>query len=97
MKYVIDHIDNNKLNNHADNLQIISQRENTSVHKTDCGIYWNKANKKWQAQIWIGDKRVFLGRFIDKQDGLDKYQKALENYHLFSGDTKLFRNNLETI
>ena len=82
-KLVVDHKDNNPLNNHVDNLQLISQRENTSHHKTDCGVNWDKATNKWRARIRIGDKRVHLGLFTDKQEGLDQYQKALENMHLY--------------
>ena len=94
MNSVVDHIDNNRLNNHVFNLQIISNRENSSRGKTDCGVYWSKRDNKWRAQIKIGDKTVHLGRFIYKQDGLNMYQKALENMHLFDEDNKEFRNML---
>ena len=93
-KLVVDHMDNNRLNNHVKNLQIISNRENSSRNRTDCGVHWHKPASKWQARIWIDGKHIHLGLFIDKQEGLDIYKKALENIHLFDGDKKQFRNNI---
>ena len=94
MNSVVDHIDNNPLNNHVDNLQIISNRENSSRGKKDVGIHWHKHANKWQAQINIGGKVIHLGLFTDKQEGLDQYQKALDNMHLFNGDKKQFKNQI---
>ena len=100
-KSMVDHIDNKPFNNHVDNLQILEQdgnisatRQNSSRSKTDCGVYWNKRDKKWESKIRIGDKQVYLGLFTEKQDGLDQYKKALENIHLFNGDKKQFRNKI---
>ena len=31
------------------------------------GVSWDKARDKWEAQIWVANTRVFLGRFV-KQD-----------------------------
>ena len=94
MNSVVDHIDNNRLNNHMDNLQIISNRENSSRSKIDCGVSWFKAANKWLAQIVIGGKVIYLGVFTEKQDGLDMYKLALNNIHLYNGDKKQFRNIL---
>jgi hypothetical protein len=45
-KLVVDHIDNDRLNNNVDNLQLISHRENSSKDKTGTskytGVSWNK-------------------------------------------------------
>lgn len=48
-KIVVDHIDNNPLNNYVENLQLISQRENTSKRR----LYYSKRIKK---KIKINDK-----------------------------------------
>ena len=95
MNSVVDHIDNNRLNNYMDNLQIISNRENSSRNKIDCGVSWVKAANKWQAQIVIGGKVVHLGLFTEKQEGLNMYQLALKNIHLYNGDKKQFRNQIK--
>lgn len=67
-KLVIDHIDNNKLNNCADNIQIISNRSNLSKgrkNKTSkyVGVSYHKSSNKWMAQIYLNKKKSYLGRF----------------------------------
>jgi hypothetical protein len=94
---VVNHIDNNPLNNHVDNLEIVSQRHNTSCHKIEPGIYWGKDVQKWKAGIYIKHKRIHLGNFTDKQDALVMYQKAVVNIHLYNGNNKAFRLALALI
>jgi hypothetical protein len=77
---VVNHIDNNPLNNNVNNLELVSQRYNTSCNKTDVGTSWDKRRNKWEARIRINNKKKFLGYFDDKQDALDAYQKALDEY-----------------
>lgn len=86
--------DRNQWDNRFGNLNIVSNREKSSAHKTDVGVFWDKDNNKWRAQIWICNKKVHLGYFTEKQDALDKYKKALENMNLYNGDAKQFRNIL---
>lgn len=83
-KKVIDHIDNNKLNNSLKNLQIITQRENSSKDKKNksskfTGVYWNKKSNKWHSQIQIKSKKKHLGYFDKEYDAHLAYQKALKN------------------
>ena len=89
---VINHIDNNQLNNHVDNLELVSTRYNSSCHKNDVGVSWAAKDKRWQSHIRINSKSIFLGYFIDKQDALNAYKIALENTNLYDGDAKEFRN-----
>jgi len=74
---VVNHIDNNKLNNHANNLELVSNRYNTSCHKTDVGASWDKTRNKWEAKIRINGKQMFLGRFDNKEDALNIYKETL--------------------
>jgi len=67
---VVDHIDNDKLNNKLENLQLITNRENSSKDidksKTSSkytGVYWNKRAKKYKAGIRINGKIKHLGYF----------------------------------
>jgi hypothetical protein len=92
---VVNHIDNNPLNNNLNNLEIVSQRYNASCHKIDAGVSWHAKNSKWVVHIHI-NKKVYLGLFINKQDAIDMYQKALANIHLYNGDAKAFRLVLAT-
>ena len=82
-KIVVDHIDNNKLNNHVSNLQLISNRENTSKDKKNgtskyTGVTWYNASNKWLAQIAINSKKKNLGLFETEDEAHETYQKALK-------------------
>lgn len=82
----IDHKDNNKLNNCIENLQLLSNRENTSKYQSTqersskyVGVYWHKKAKKWLVQIRIGNIRKYLGLFESEQKAHLKYQNELIN------------------
>lgn len=84
MTLVIDHINNNKLDNRVDNLQIITQKENTlkSFRKKSSqyiGVCWDKENYKWKSHITINGKLKFLGRFVNEFDASQAYQTALKS------------------
>ena len=76
---IIDHINNIKTDNHLNNLQIISQRENCSKDKKDVGAIWHKRDNVWQSQIRIDGKNVYLGSYIYKVDALKAYQDKLKS------------------
>ena len=83
MKLVIDHIDNNKLNNRLENLQIITQRENvfkdqgkyTSKYK---GVHFYHYNNKWLANIRVKQRLIHLGLFKTELEASEAYQNALK-------------------
>jgi len=79
---IVDHINNNKLDNRACNLQFITQRENCSKNKSGgsskyTGVYWYKPRSKWTAKIYINGHRKYLGLFSKELDASAAYQKAL--------------------
>ena len=80
-KIVVDHIDNNPLNNTLENLQIITHRQNVSKDMTGSskytGVSFVKSRNKWLAQIQINGIAKNLGRFINEIDASNAYQKAL--------------------
>ena len=81
-KIVVDHIDNDQSNNNLDNLQLITNRENTSKDKKNksskyTGVTWDKANNKWLAQIKINGRSKFLGRFVNELDAYNAYKNKL--------------------
>ena len=60
-KIIVDHIDNNPLNDNLNNLQLISARVNVSKDRKNktskyTGVCWSKSNKKWVANITINKK-----------------------------------------
>ncbi len=80
---VVDHIDNNKLNNHVWNLQVITHRKNCSKDKNGgaseyVGVNLHKSSNKWQSRILIGGKRKFLGYFKTEIEASNAYQNELK-------------------
>ena len=78
--FVVDHIDNNKLNNRLDNLQVITQRENSSKNRKNnsgfTGVYKTK-NGKYRSLIKINKKQLHLGYFKTGQEAKDAYNNFL--------------------
>lgn len=82
-KLVVDHIDNNPLNNHVSNLQLISNRLNLSKDKKNktsnyTGVSWKKNNNKWQVGIYINGKYKYVGLFKCELKAHYAYQQALK-------------------
>lgn len=73
----IDHINGRRDDNRIENLREVDCSHNmrntqlrsnnkTGVH----GVYWNKASKKWQAQIRVQGKANHLGLFENFEDAV---------------------------
>ena len=80
---IVDHINNIKTDNRLENLQLISNRENTSKDRKGCtskytGVCWNKRNNKWLSQIIINGKTKYIGCFNCELEAHLEYQKELE-------------------
>jgi len=83
-KLVINHIDFNKLNNSEDNLEIITNRENSNKRhlcssSEYTGVSWNKRLNKWSAQITLDKKQKHLGYFEIEYDAHVAYQNKLNS------------------
>ena len=81
-KIVVDHIDNNPLNNKLINLQLITHRENSIKDKSKTkylmtGVY--VSNKKWYSQIKFNNKNYHLGVFKTKEEAYLKYINAVKD------------------
>ena len=79
----VDHIDNNKLNNRLDNLQIITNRANISksyalTRDLPTGVSYDKKRNLYRARIGIEGKQIFLGRHRTAEEASAAYQKALK-------------------
>lgn len=79
---VVDHIDNDPLNNKLNNLQLINNRKNCSKDKKNktsifTGVHWDKSREKWKSSIRIKDKEIFLGRFDNEIEAAVAYQNKL--------------------
>ena len=79
---VINHKDLNRLNNRANNLEIVTNRENSNKKHLKSssqytGVGWHKRDCKWMACIRINGRLKHLGYFINEYDAHLAYQKAL--------------------
>jgi len=77
--HVVDHINNDTLNNLPWNLRDVTQRENSQNKiNNNKGVYWNKRLRKWQAQIRIQGAKVYLGLHSSIQEAQLAYKTACE-------------------
>ena len=64
---VVDHINENRLDNRVENLRITTNRDNVSRSKKGSsrytGVSWHKKNGKWSAKIRINGRKKHLGYF----------------------------------
>jgi hypothetical protein len=82
-KIVVDHINDNPLDNKLENLQLITQRENS--YKTQGkwsskykGVGWSLEKNKWRSYIRIDGKSKHLGYFKCELAAAVAYQNKLK-------------------
>lgn len=83
---IIDHIDNNRINNKKGNLRIVTIHQNTmnrskSKNKSSqyIGVYLSKSNK-WVSKISLNGKTIFLGRFKCEIEAAEARDIATKKY-----------------
>jgi hypothetical protein len=77
-KQVVDHKNNNSLDNRLENLQIITQRENSTKDKKrdlPTGVY--RKGSKLRSWIFINGRKKYLGYYQTQEEASAAYQKAL--------------------
>lgn len=94
MKRIIDHIDNNPQNNNVNNLQITTNRENSSKDKKNPCVKFCKRTSKFVLSIRIKDKNIHIGYFKDKEEADFYYKKAIENIKKYNGSPDHFRTEV---
>ena len=82
-KLVVNHKNFNREDNRVENLEIITNRENTNKkHKKSkskyIGVTWHKRANKWTAQILYKRKNIHLGCFNNEIDAHNAYQNKLK-------------------
>lgn len=84
---LIDHIDQNPLNNKINNLRVgtrIINAINTGINANNTsgvtGVSWSKKEKLWEAYITVNKKRINLGRYKNFNDAVLTRFKAEQEY-----------------
>ena len=90
-KGVIDHINQNKLDNRLANLRDVTRQVNTQNNRmvktgkmygaSLAGAHWDAHNGRWKASICIDGRHKHLGRFDSEQDAHDAYLAAKRRLH----------------
>lgn len=83
MKIIVDHINNNKLDNRVENLQLTNNRHNSSKDKIGLtskyiGVNLHKQSNRWRARIMINKKQLSLGYFDTELEASKAYQLKLK-------------------
>ena len=95
--YEIDHINGIRHDNRISNLRLVDRLENMKNKKKyksnrsgHVGVYWNKSLSKWQGQVRVNTKPIYLGVFDSKQDcinAVESKRKELK-FHVNHGRNK---------
>jgi len=89
----VDHINDNGLDCRKENMRPATRSENSMNKRKWAGNYsskykgvtWDKARRRWIAQIGIYGKHKFLGRFVNEEDAARAYDRAaIEAYGEFA-------------
>lgn len=91
---VVDHYDNDTLNNTDDNLRVCTNMENQQNRKGAqkgsrsgvLGVSWHKKYKKWRVRINVNGKCIEIGNFKDIKKAEQAAIEARKKYMTHSKD-----------
>ena len=85
---LLDHIDNDKLNNRIENLREATEIQNAHNKKINNNntsgaknVHWVKSRKKWVANSGVAGKTKFIGYFDDKEKAVEAVKQFREKNH----------------
>ena len=81
----IHHIDENKINNRLDNLEVLTKQEHKAKHSKNreglsskyMGVSWKASHGKWCAQATINKKKVHIGLFTSEEEAHEACKRKL--------------------
>ena len=69
---LLDHVDNNPLNNRIENLRTANRSQNGQNKKTQTNntsgiknVHWSKEDKKWTVKMMVNKKLLRFGQYFD--------------------------------
>lgn len=83
--FIVDHINQNKLDNRKSNLRDATKSINALNSKIPVtntsgfkGVSWSKVSRKWRAALWLNGKQLHLGLFDTSVEASKVYQAKLQ-------------------
>ena len=77
----IDHKNRDRSDNRIKNLRSVSRQQN-NFNREAKGYRWHKKANKWQSQISLNNKTIYLGYFDKEEDASNAYKDAKKIYHI---------------
>ena len=93
--YELDHINGDRIDNRIENLRLVNRRgnaQNMKVHRNGqiVGSSFHKTIGKYQTNILIGKKLIYIGYYDTEEDGGKAYEIACKHIKDYK-DNKSFR------
>ena len=82
--HIINHIDNNKLNNDISNLKVVKHLEKNEFSINSEGYIFDKITNKFIVQFVLNDKMIKLGLFNTESRAKAAYDAAKLIHHMFN-------------
>ena len=96
-KTIVDHIDNNRTNNNADNLRWVTSSQNNmnrSISNTNTsgykGVCFDSFNNNWKAYIKMNERQINIGNYKTKEEAIEARKlKAIDLFGEFINDCEV--------